>query len=73
MNNFIYDYKVIQVWGKEKFSLPKKKSLYAVVRKVIRGDWENGEERRKRLKEAGYDYEQVQARVNQILNKPKSP
>ena len=34
---------------------------------VIQGDWGNGEERRERLEQAGYDYDAVQARVNEML------
>ncbi|MCM1222971.1 MAG: N-acetylmuramoyl-L-alanine amidase, partial [Lachnospiraceae bacterium] len=33
----------------------------------IRGDWGNGDERRKRLAAAGYDYSAVQKRVNELL------
>lgn len=42
-------------------------SIDDIARACIRGDWGNGEERKKRLTEAGYDYDQVQARVNEIL------
>ncbi len=38
-----------------------------LARQVIRGDWGNGEERRKKLAEAGHDFDTVQARVNQLL------
>ena len=34
---------------------------------VIQGDWGNGEERKERLEAAGYDYEAVQQRVNELL------
>ena len=42
-------------------------SLDDVARAVIRGDFGNGEERRRRLVAAGYNYNAVQARVNQLL------
>lgn len=42
-------------------------SLDDVARAVIRGDYGNGEERRRRLTAAGYNYNAVQARVNQLL------
>lgn len=34
---------------------------------VIRGDYGNGEERKKKLNEAGYDYTLVQKKVNRVL------
>ena len=44
-----------------------KKSIDIIAREVIRGDWGNGTERVNRLKAAGYDYDAVQKRVNEIL------
>jgi len=44
-----------------------KKSIDAIAREVIRGDWGNGAEREKKLKAAGYDYAAVQKRVNELL------
>lgn len=44
-----------------------KKSVDAIVREVICGDWGNGDERKKRLTAAGYDYSAVQKRVNELL------
>ena len=41
--------------------------LDTVAAEVIQGDWGNGEERRNRLEQAGYDYDVVQQRVNEIL------
>lgn len=38
-----------------------------IAREVIRGDWGNGADRRNRLIAAGYDYEAVQAKVNELL------
>lgn len=31
------------------------------------GDWGNGEDQEKRLTEAGYDYDKVQRRVNELI------
>ena len=42
-------------------------SLDDIARAVIRGDYGNGTERRQALTNAGYDYDAVQARVNQLL------
>ena len=44
-----------------------KKSTDTIAREVIRGDWGNGAEREKKLKAAGYDYNAVQKRVNELL------
>ncbi len=44
-----------------------KKSVDQIAREVIRGDWGAGEERRKRLTAAGYDYNAVQNKVNQMI------
>lgn len=44
------------------------KTVHEVAMEVILGDWSNGEERKRRLTEAGYNYEEVQAEVNRILN-----
>lgn len=42
-----------------------------IAMEVINGKWGNGEERRNRLTQAGYNYDLVQRKVNQILA-PKS-
>ena len=36
---------------------------------VIKGIWDNGEERKRLLTEAGYDYKTIQNRVNEILGR----
>ena len=41
--------------------------IQELAMQVIRGDWGNGQERYRRLTDAGHDYDKVQARVNQIL------
>ncbi|MDE6727520.1 MAG: 1,4-beta-N-acetylmuramidase [Oscillospiraceae bacterium] len=38
---------------------------------VIRGEWGSGQERYDRLTAAGYDYDAVQARVNEMLYQPR--
>jgi hypothetical protein len=43
------------------------KTIDQLAREVIRGNWGNNPVRRNRLIAAGYDYNAVQARVNQIL------
>ena len=43
------------------------KTMDALAYEVIQGDWGNGEERKERLEAAGYDYDAVQQKVNEIL------
>lgn len=43
------------------------KSVVELAKEVIDGKWDNGDERKRLLTAAGYDYDAVQARVNQIL------
>lgn len=45
-----------------------KKSVKEVAQEVILGKWGNGEERKKKLIAAGYDYAEVQKMVNELLN-----
>ncbi len=44
------------------------KSIAEVAKEVIGGKWGNGEERKKRLIEAGYNYSAIQAEVNRQLS-----
>ena len=46
-----------------------KKTVDELAREVISSLWGNGQERYRRLTEAGYNYDQVQRRVNQMLYK----
>jgi gametolysin len=41
--------------------------IETIAAEVIQGDWGNGEERKERLGQAGYDYDVVQAMVNEML------
>lgn len=43
------------------------KPLDEIAKLVIRGNYGNGEERKKKLIAEGYDYAQVQKRVNELL------
>lgn len=45
-----------------------KKSLNEIAGEVINGKWGNGNDRKTRLEQAGYNYESVQAIVNARLN-----
>jgi LysM repeat protein len=44
-----------------------KKTVAELAQEVLDAKWGNGEDRKKRLTEAGYNYEEVQAEVNRIL------
>lgn len=47
----------------------KKKSVDTIAREVIHGAWGTGAIRKTALTKAGYNYEAVQTKVNEILNK----
>lgn len=52
-------------------STPKQeggKDVKTIAREVIAGTWGTGDERKKALEKAGYNYAEVQKTVNQILN-----
>lgn len=51
---------------------PTTKSIEEVAKEVIAGKYGNGEARKIALKNAGYDYTAVQARVNEIVNGSKT-
>lgn len=44
------------------------KSNLDVAKEILEGKWGNGADRKKRLTEAGYNYEDVQGIVNALLN-----
>lgn len=44
-----------------------KKSIDEIAKAVIRGDYGNGATRKKKIEAEGYNYSEVQARVNQLL------
>lgn len=44
------------------------KTIDEIAHEVIAGKWGNGEDRKARISDAGYDYSEVQSRVNEILN-----
>lgn len=46
-----------------------KKSVDEIAREVIQGKWGNGTDRKNRLTQAGYNYSEVQARVDALLTK----
>lgn len=42
------------------------KSIIEVAKEVLAGKWGNGDNRKKKLEAAGYNYSQVQAKVNEL-------
>lgn len=50
----------------EAVSASKLKSIDEIAKEVKAGKWGNGTDRKNRLTKAGYDYEKVQARVNEL-------
>ena len=46
---------------------PLRKSVDEIAREVIDGQWSNGAQRRELLREAGYNPQMVQKRVNELL------
>lgn len=54
-----------------KWDFKQLKTIDEVAREVLSGKWGNGTERMRRLTEAGYDYVEVQRRVNQLVKERK--
>lgn len=44
-----------------------RKTITELAHEVLLGDWGNGQERRERLTNAGYNYERVQQKVDELL------
>lgn len=45
------------------------KTIEEIAKEVVNGDWGDGKARKEALTNAGYDYDKVQAKVNEILGK----
>lgn len=54
-------------------SAPAKKSVEEIAREVLNGKWGNGDDRKKRLTAAGYNYAEVQKAVNALCKNPTKP
>lgn len=72
-------YKVFDESGKcvydpapPKVEAPAKKTIEEIAKEVIAGKWGNGSARKDAIVKAGYDYDAVQDKVNEIL-KAKTP
>lgn len=53
--------------AKGKVVYPVKKSIDEIAKEVINGKWGNGTDRKNRLEKAGYNYNEVQKKVNMLL------
>lgn len=65
-----YDYSKVQARVNELVSgktTTQKKSVDVIAKEVIAGKWGNGQNRKNRLAKAGYNYSEVQKKVNQLL------
>ena len=67
-----YNYSEVQaevnrLCGEDSVSSTPSKSIDTIAREVINGKWGNGSSRKSRLEAAGYNYKEVQARVNALL------
>lgn len=60
-------YTVFDWNGKAVYSVTTKKSVAKVAKEVINGEWGNGQDRRNLLEAAGYNYAEVQKKVNELL------
>lgn len=70
----LVDSRFIRGYGRPKYYVEHKEpvtvtqvNLEEIANQVIRGEWGNGEERKKKLINAGWDYNAVQALVNQKM------
>ena len=64
--NYLYNEDIIQDTTS---TVEDKKSIDEIADEVIDGKWGNGTDRKTNLEKAGYDYNAVQNRVNEILSK----
>ena len=61
------EYNGIKGWIALDFTQKVTKTVNELALEVIMGLWGNGEDRKKRLQKAGYDYYAVQKRVEEIF------
>lgn len=66
----VFDKNGVVVYPKQPV-VAEKKSVDELAKEVLAGKWGNGSERRNRLESAGYDYNAVQNRVNEIAEGSK--
>lgn len=59
---------IINTYDLNKYSYNNVRNIDDVALSVLRGKWGNGEDRKKKLEAAGYDYKLVQTRVNELMD-----
>lgn len=72
LTNAGYDYSEVQAAVNKLLkgeTVTPSKSVAEIAQEVIDGKWGNGEDRKKKLEAAGYNYSDVQAKVNALLKK----
>ena len=62
--NYLYNEDIME---ETSITVEDKKSIDEIADEVIAGKWGNGTDRKTNLEKAGYDYDAVQNRVNEIL------
>ncbi|WP_394405057.1 N-acetylmuramoyl-L-alanine amidase [Streptococcus sp. 20-1249] len=69
-----YGYRVFDEKGNTVYPVSKEnlKDILDISKEVIDGKWGNGSDRKKTLLHAGYDYNLVQAKVNELLSEQSS-
>jgi len=65
----LIEYNGVKGWIALTYTANISKTVDELAHEVIKGEWGNGSERERKLTAAGYDYNEVQKRVNQILSK----
>lgn len=68
--NYLYNEDIIK--ESSSISASDKKSIDEIAQEVIDGKWGNGDTRKSKLEKAGYNYDTVQNRVNEILKEKDS-
>ncbi|MCI9110203.1 MAG: LysM peptidoglycan-binding domain-containing protein [Bacilli bacterium] len=70
--NYMYRDLVSAVSGKQVVQT-NKKSANEIAKEVIAGKWGNGQTRKTKLTQAGYNYSEIQTIVNNLTNIPRKP
>ena len=70
--NYMYRDLITEVNVKKEEAQTQTKSVNELVDEVIAGLWGDGEDRKKRLRKAGYNYETIQSAVNSKINSSKT-
>ena len=70
--NYMYRDLITEVNVKKEEAQTQTKSVNELVDEVIAGLWGDGEDRKKRLRKAGYNYETIQSSLNSKINSSKT-